>query len=154
MQDIFDATVTDELIERIKQLTSDSERRWGKMSVDQMLAHSCKPFDTIYDPEYARTHPKPNVVFRTLVRLLVKPIIVGEKPYKRGMRTAPEFIVEEDRDFSSEQARLIEYVRRVHDEGATAFDGRESHSFGPLTAREWSTLLYKHTDHHLVQFGV
>lgn len=90
MLDIFDPTANDALIGRIRLLTSDSERRWGKMTVDQMLAHCCKPFDTIFDPDYARNHPKPNVVFRTLLRLLVKPILVGEKPYKHGMRTAPE----------------------------------------------------------------
>ena len=33
-------------------------------------------------------------------------------------------------------------------------DGRESLSFGPLTAVEWNGLFSKHLDHHLQQFGV
>jgi len=138
----------------IERLTPDSERQWGKMTVAQMLAHNCIPFETVYDPAYAQEHPRPNFVLRAVLRLLVKPIVVGPKPYKRGMRTAPAFIIEGSRDFASEQARLTDYVRQVQDEGAPAFDGRESHSFGALTAGEWSTLFYKHTDHHLVQFGV
>ena len=53
-----------------------------------------------------------------------------------------------------EQARLVEYIARVQQEGAQAFDGRESNSFGALTTTEWNTLFYKHLDHHLTQFGV
>ena len=38
--------------------------------------------------------------------------------------------------------------------GETSIDGKESHSFGVLTAQEWSTMFIKHLDHHLSQFGV
>ena len=34
------------------------------------------------------------------------------------------------------------------------FDGKESHSFGPLNKTEWNNMFYKHADHHLTQFGV
>lgn len=124
------------------------------MTVDQMLAHCNVPFDTVYDPEYTRENPRPNALVRKLLRLVAKPIVVGEKPYKRNMRTAPSFIIEGERDFEAERDRLVAYVKRVQADGEAAFDAKESHSFGPLTAREWSTLFYKHTDHHLQQFGV
>ena len=39
-------------------------------------------------------------------------------------------------------------------EGAAAYEGKESASFGVLTAQEWSNQFYKHMDHHLTQFGV
>ena len=154
MPDIFDVAVTEGLVARIGRLTPDSESSWGKMTVAQMLAHCCVPFEPVFDPAYAQVHPRPNAVMRRVLRLLVKPTAVGQKPYKRNMRTAPEFIVEGARDFAAEQQRLIDFIQRVQGEGAPAFERRESHSFGPLTAREWSTLFYKHTDHHLVQFGV
>jgi hypothetical protein len=38
--------------------------------------------------------------------------------------------------------------------GADAFEGKESNSFGKLTASEWNIMMYKHLDHHLTQFGV
>ncbi|NNM32786.1 MAG: DUF1569 domain-containing protein [Gemmatimonadetes bacterium] len=152
--DFFEPEIADAMVARIGALTAETEPVWGQMSVAQMLAHCSRPFESVYDPEYAKAHPPPNFVVRTLLRLLVKPLVVGEKPYKRSMRTAPEFVIGEGRDFATEQQRLMAFVKRAQEEGEAAFEGRESHSFGPLTAREWSTLFHKHTDHHLTQFGV
>ena len=42
----------------------------------------------------------------------------------------------------------------VADDGEQNFEGRKSHSFGPLTTAEWNVMFYKHLDHHLTQFGV
>ncbi len=154
MPNIFERDVAEALVTRIERLTAGSEGRWGKMTVDQMLAHCSVPFDMVYDPEYEAENPRPNAVVRFLLRLLVKPTVVGPKPYKRNIRTAPAFVIEGGRDFAEEQRKLAEYVRRVQSDGASAFEGRESPSFGPLTAAEWSTLFHKHTDHHLQQFGV
>lgn len=154
MESLFDRAVADDLIARIERLSPDSERLWGTMTPAQMLAHSSKPFDSVYDPAYLRENPRPNALLRGILRLVAKPVVVGERPYKRNMRTAPSFLVNDDRNFEEERARLIGYVNRVHEDGVATFDGRASHSFGPLTAQEWSTLFYKHTDHHLQQFGV
>ena len=152
MDSLFDRRTADALVDRIGRLTPDSERQWGTMSVAQMLAHCSVPFDQVYAEEYP--HARPNRLVRALLRRLVKPTVVGPKPYKRNTRTAPAFVIDDERDFATEQARLSAYVRRAHGEGAAAFDGRDSHSFGPLTADEWSALFVKHTDHHLRQFGV
>ena len=154
MKNIFDQDTAADLSARIQRLSPDSERLWGKMTVGQMLAHCSVPFETVYDPEYTEANPRPNAFVRAILRLVAKPIVVGEKPYKRNMRTAPSFIVEDERDLEAERERLVAFVKRTQADGEAAFEGRESHSFGPLTAREWSTLFYKHTDHHLQQFGV
>jgi hypothetical protein len=37
--------------------------------------------------------------------------------------------------------------------GEVHFEQKESHSFGKLTAEEWSNYFYYHLDHHLTQFG-
>ena len=39
MESLFDETVTQEIIERINKLSPDSQRKWGKMNVSQMIAH-------------------------------------------------------------------------------------------------------------------
>ena len=39
MKNVFDPAVTAELIHRIEHLNPQSPALWGKMSVDQMLAH-------------------------------------------------------------------------------------------------------------------
>jgi hypothetical protein len=154
MPNIFERADADVFIARINRLSTATPAQWGKMNVAQMLAHCSRPWDTVFDPAYARAHPKPNAVVRWLLRQFLKPIVVGPKPYARNSRTAPEFIVSDARDLEVERRRIIDYINRTQSLGAAHFEGKESHSFGPLTAAEWSMLFGKHLDHHLVQFGV
>ena len=39
MKSLFDAALITNLKQRIESLQADSQRQWGKMSVDQMIAH-------------------------------------------------------------------------------------------------------------------
>jgi len=39
MKDVFDKTVSEEIIGRINLLNPNSKPKWGKMTVGQMLAH-------------------------------------------------------------------------------------------------------------------
>ncbi|MDX2003358.1 MAG: DUF1569 domain-containing protein [Chitinophagales bacterium] len=150
LPNIFDLHVTEALLERVNGLQPDTQPLWGKMDVAQMLAHCCVTYEMIYDA----IHPKPNLLMRFILKTLVKPKVVSEKPYTHSMNTAPAFLITNTRDFETEKARLITYIRKTQSLGAEAFDGRESLSFGVLTKQEWSNMLYKHLNHHLSQFGV
>jgi Protein of unknown function (DUF1569) len=150
MPSAFDPAVVSELERRIARLTPTTPRQWGKMSVDQMLAHC----NVAYDMTYTDIHPKPGAIRRLLLSTFVKQIVVGPKPYKHNSPTAPQFRMVGPKDFARERDKLVAYVRRVQQDGASHFEGRESPSFGPLTSAEWSVLFYKHLDHHLAQFGV
>ena len=88
-----------------------------------------------------------------ILKIIIKPIVTNEKPYKKSSQTAPAFIITDERVFNDEKARLIDYINKVQSEGAAAFEGRESLSFGPLTSIGWNNLFYKHLNHHLSQFG-
>jgi hypothetical protein len=150
MKNIFDQAVTDELTARIEALNSDSQPLWGKMSVDQMLAHC----SVAYEMAYTDKHPKPNGLMRFLLKTFVKSGVVNEKPYPKNARTAPVFIISDKRDFEKEKSRLIGYLQKTQELGSEYFEGKESPSFGAMTAQEWNNLFYKHLDHHLKQFGV
>lgn len=150
MQNIFDPSTTSELIARIQSLKPDSQPLWGKMSVDQMLAHC----SVAYEMAYTDKHPKPNALMRFLLKTFVKSGVVNEKPYPKNARTAPVFIIADRRDFEKEKNQLIDYLKKTQELGAQHFEGKESPSFGPMTAQEWNNLFYKHLDHHLTQFGV
>lgn len=91
---------------------------------------------------------------RFLLKRFLKPIVVGPKPYKRNSRTAPEFIVADERVLNTERERLVAYINTVRALGAAHHDGRENRSFGVLTTTEWNNLYAKHLEHHLQQFGV
>jgi hypothetical protein len=150
MKDIFNQTTTTGLIERINNLNSKSPSKWGKMSVDKMLAHC----NVTYEMAYENIHKKPNLFIRFLLRIFVKKFVVNEIPYKKNIQTAPEFIIKDSKKFDIEKNRLIEYLIKTEQLGATYFEDKKSHSFGKLTAKEWNNLFYKHLDHHLTQFGV
>ncbi len=150
MKNIFDSKDVAETIERINQLTPTTKGLWGKMSVDQMLAHC----NVAYEMTYEDKHPKPNIFMKFIIKMFAKNAVVGPKPYPKNSRTAPQFVMTSEKDFEAEKQRLIDYLNKTQALGAAHFDGKESHSFGPLTKDEWNVMFYKHLDHHLTQFGV
>lgn len=150
MLNIFDLNETNQVIQRISNLKQDASPLWGKMSADKMLAHCNVTYDLAFDD----TIPKPKGLKKFLLKLFVKPMVVGEKPYKRNSRTAPEFLIIDDRNFELEKVKLINNLLKTIDLGEDYFNNRESNSLGKLTISEWNNMFYKHLDHHLSQFGV
>ncbi|MCF8284965.1 MAG: DUF1569 domain-containing protein [Sphingobacteriales bacterium] len=149
LPNIFSKEVADEIISRINTLTPNTPAVWGKMNVAQMLAHC----NVTYEMLYTDKHKKPSGFLKFILKIIIKPIVTNEKPYKKSSQTAPAFIITDERVFNDEKARLIDYINKVQSEGAAAFEGRESLSFGPLTSIGWNNLFYKHLNHHLSQFG-
>ena len=150
MKNIFDKTVTEEIINRIQKLTPQTQPVWGKMNVAQMLAHCSVTYEFIYEDK----HPAPKGFRKFLLKTFVKGIVVSEKPYKKNSPTAPAFLIVDERKFEEERTRLINFIRTTAEKGMAWFEGKESHSFGVLSGLEWNNMFYKHLDHHLSQFGV
>jgi hypothetical protein len=150
MKNIFDQKDTAEVIERINKLTPQTQPLWGRMSVGQMLAHC----NVTYEMMYENKHPKPGLVLGWILKAFVKKGVVNEKMYPKNSRTAPQFIITDQKNFDAEKVRLIAYIQKTQQLGAGYFEGKESNSFGKLTSSEWNNMCYKHLDHHLGQFGV
>lgn len=146
--DIFDPAVTRSLCDRICQLDPRSAPLWGRMDGAQMLAHCGTPYAQLR----GEVDGGPLLV-RWLGRLLFKGTVIGERPFRRNLPTARVFVVADPRDFERERERLLAAIQALHGEGRAAFEGRVHPAFGPLSARQWSNLLWKHLDHHLRQFG-
>lgn len=85
---------------------------------------------------------------------MVKNKVVNETLYLRNNKTAPQFIIKDIRDFEVEKERLISYLHKTQALGEEVFEGKESHSFGKLSSKEWNNMFSKHLEHHLSQFGV
>ncbi|MHB0756467.1 DUF1569 domain-containing protein [Polaribacter sp. M15] len=150
MKNIFTKEVTQQVINRIEKLTPKTQANWGKMSVAQMLAHCCVTYEMVY----TNKHPKPNTFVKFMLKAFVKKAVVGTKPYPKNSRTAPQFLIVDEKEFETEKKRLIEFINKTQQLGEKEFEGKASPSFGNLTAKEWNNLFYKHLDHHLQQFGV
>lgn len=150
MKNIFSKGDCDEFINRISKLEPNSKALWGKMNVSQMLAHCNVSYEMIYDT----IHPKPNVFMKFILKSLIKNKVVSDVPYSHNSKTAPQFLIKDNRNLDIEKVRLITYINKTLGLGEKEFEDKESHSFGKLTSKEWNNMLSKHLEHHLNQFGV
>ena len=82
----------------------------------------------------------------------IKHLILHVAPFPKGAPTAPELLVPDARPEDDIRSELVSLVERI---GAGPRDGHGPvHPlFGRLSFREWGVATYKHTDHHLRQFG-
>ena len=151
MENVFDPKDAQNYINRINNLVEDTHGLWGRMTVDQMLAHCCITYEMVYEPE---KHKKPGSIAKFILKQFVKPKVVSEKAYSRDSPTAPQFLITSRRNFHDEKKRLIGFIQKTQQLGADAFEGKESFNFGKLTSIEWNNMMAKHLDHHLSQFGV
>lgn len=149
MKSVFETSDVQELIERINKLTPSTSALWGKMNVAQMLAHCNVPYEFVY----TNKHPKPNFLMKLIMRLIVKKIVTGFKPYKKNVKTAPAFIIADKKEFETEKELLINNIKKTLLLGKNHFEGLESINFGVMTSQEWSNMFYNHLQHHLSQFG-
>ena len=147
---IFELSITNQLINRINQLNQSTQTKWGKMNVAQMLAHC----NVTYEMVYENKHKPPGAFLKLILKAFVKKSVVNDVPYKKNSSTAPAFLIADERNFLTEKERLINYLNKTQQLGATHFEGKESISFGILNSKEWNNMFYKHLDHHLQQFGV
>ncbi len=149
LPNLFTTEVSNQIIQRVHSLKPSSQALWGKMNVAQMLAHCNVTYEMIYDTK----HPAPKGFMKLMLKWFVKPIVVNEKPYPKNSRTAPAFIIVDERIFEIEKSRLIEYITKTTQLGESYFESKESLSFGKLSKDEWNNMFYKHLNHHLSQFG-
>ena len=145
---IFDSSTNDILIRRIDALTPQHQRLWGTMTVAHVLKHLAVPYNDLISNKVRQ--PK----MRLLGRLIFKPIMTGEKPFRKNSPTAKQFIISDEPDFEQVKKELKEKMLEIHGRGPDFFEGKEHFFLGRLKSREWSNMLYKHLDHHLRQFGV
>jgi hypothetical protein len=149
MKTIFDKAAYSEIIERLDNLTKDSQAKWGKMNVNQMLVHCQKPIRLAFGEETV----KPPGFFMKLMVKFFKPTLYNDKPWKQGLPTAKEFMINEENDFKHAKLDLKELVTRVHN-NENFFKPSKNHPiFGKMEYWMWGQSIYKHLDHHLNQFG-
>lgn len=105
MNNIFEITYTDEIIERIENLNVNSHPKWGKMDVSQMLAH-CSSFQDI---AMGYSLP-PRGWLGVLVGRFAKPIFYNDKPLAHNMSTIPSILVTSEKDFEIEREKLKQLI--------------------------------------------
>lgn len=143
---LHDADYRADIQWRLKSLRPDAERRWGRMSVAQMLWHVNEAMEGALGRITADAMKVP------LPRPMLK-FLVLNLPWGKGAPTLKRWIPQHDSyDFASERDRCCRLVDEI---AARRIDDAwpDSPTLGRMTGKEVSRLHAKHLNHHLTQFG-
>ena len=135
-----------EILQRLGTLRLDSKRRWGKMTVDQMLWHVNDAM-ALSLGELTVPHEK-----IPIPRGLLK-FIVLNLPWARSGPTHSAFIARKNYDFEAERSRCLRLIEKMSSANLNSA-WPEHPAFGSMTGTQVSRLHAKHLNHHLTQFGV
>jgi hypothetical protein len=150
VKNLFEAATMEEIKERMSWLAPDSKRQWGKMNPAQALAHCCGGMEMAVGDIVP-----PRMLLGRIIGRMVKPLALGnDEPMRRNSPTAKDLVVQDERDLGTERERLYGLIDRFAAAGPVGCTTHPHSFFGRLTPDEWATLMYKHLDHHLRQFGV
>jgi hypothetical protein len=81
-----------------------------------------------------------------------KHLILHVVPFPKGAPTAPELLVQDAEALDATRSELVSLLERIGAERREGY-GPVHPLLGRLSFREWGVATYKHTDHHLRQFG-
>lgn len=136
------------ICDRINSVTSASVPAWGRMDAAAMLNHlKQSALMALGELPVACKNKRLFQVFP------IKHLILYVVPFPKGAPTAPELLISDATSVDTLRSELVSLIERI---GTGPRDGYgPAHPlFGRLSLREWGVATYKHTDHHLRQFGV
>lgn len=149
MKNLYQHSDYQEIISRLENLKFTSERKWGKMTVSQMLVHCQKPMEVAAQ----KLVVKRNLISLLFGKMMKNKLIVKGLDFDKNLPTAKEFIVAADCDFEIERTKLLNMIHAFYNSGPSAIKTNTHPFFGKMSPSEWGLLFYKHLDHHLLQFG-
>jgi hypothetical protein len=136
------------ICQRIDSVTSASAPRWGRMDAKAMLTHLRDSARMALGELPVASKSK-----RAFQVFPLKHLILHLVPFPKGAPTAPELLVPDTASVDAIRTELVSLVERIGAGPREGF-GPVHPLFGRLSFREWGVATYKHTDHHLRQFGV
>jgi hypothetical protein len=144
---LWDPRVQDDVTARLTRLTPEAQPAWGRMTCPEMVVHITDVF-RLYAGDLAAVPRLSPLRYAPL-----KHAVVYLLPMPRNVATAPEVIGRTPDDWVAEMDRLRAALTHfVSQRTRSAWPAHPI--FGRLSCRAYGVLAYKHTDHHLRQFGV
>jgi hypothetical protein len=142
---LHDPVVRNAIETRLAKISADSPRKWGQMSVDQMLWHVNQFLAASIGEGTLQVQkgPLPAAIMKFFVLYM---------PWPRGAPTNRSAVARAEHDLEAERARcrelIAKFVSRPVDSPWPA-----DPSFGPVSGTFASKLQAKHLDHHFRQFS-
>ena len=149
MSTLADPDAGSSCCERIARIAPGTPPKWGRMNAHQMICHLKDSFRVATGEKYAS--PATNLFQRSVVKWIALHTRVR---WPRGTPTRPE--VEQGRggtppgNWEYDRLELIAQLREFADR--TTFGVHPI--FGNMSRSDWMVWAWRHTDHHLRQFGV
>jgi Protein of unknown function (DUF1569) len=148
MKTLLDASSLEDISKRLEQLTPETQGRWGKMDVAQMMAHLSNGLElTLGDKKPPRSW------IGRIIGGFVKASAFNDSPFPHNSPTDNSLRVTEPKNFLAEKTRVKALLNRFKEGGLSGITTHPHPFFGFLTPEEWSKLQYKHFNYHLEQFG-
>ncbi|WP_413534135.1 DUF1569 domain-containing protein [Empedobacter brevis] len=149
MNNLYNWTDVEDILNRIEKLNPKAQRQWGKMTVNQMLAHLNISLETPLGLNF----PKRAFLGRVIGGIIIHKQL-ADKPLPKNSPTDLSYKIFDNPDFEKEKIKTIELVKTFYQNGAGKCSTHPHSFFGKLTPEQWAVLQWKHFDHHLRQFGV
>ncbi len=150
MKNLFDASCSEEIRQRLQHMRPDSARQWGKMTPAQVLAHCSAGVGMAA----GQIRPPRALIGRILGPAVKRVAFRDDAPFRRNSPTVKELVMTGEPDFEAERVKLSGLIEHFCEAGPSGCTAHPHAFFGALTPDEWAILMYKHLDHHLRQFGV
>jgi hypothetical protein len=156
MKSVADRTALRQLVERLNALEPDTPRKWGTLSAGEMLCHLGDATSSVLKRGASESAgPSPTAPQRHPILKWIA--LRSPLPWPHGLTTPaavdPHVGGTKAGDFAADRERAIAGLRAVA--AAPASSLAASHgAFGSMTIHDWHRWAYRHTDHHLRQFGV
>lgn len=152
MRTVADPNVVRSLIERLQGLHPDDQRRWGTLTPHEMVCHLGDANDMVLRTR-PRTEPVP-IRRRPIIKWLA---LWSPIPWPRGWPTNPMLNPKaggtRPSAFASDLARAVAGLEGIASARQDALEPAHG-VFGVMSLSDWQRWAYKHTDHHLRQFGL
>ena len=148
MKTVFDLQCREELIQRINSLTSDKIAQWGKMNVFQMLVHSAKCEEMLL----GELKIKRVFIGKLIGKMVLNKSLKDESPFGKNSPTSP-YLKTTVKSGDLEKLKK-EWIGKIEQYGNQNEAGITHPFFGPMNKEQIGRFSYKHSDHHLRQFGL
>ena len=147
MKSVWNPADYRELHTRLDHLKPEALPRWGQFTAPQMVCHLADALKMASGTLPVRTRKMP-IRYPPL-----KQLIIYWLPFPKSAPTAPELLSRRATEWHGEMQELKQELERFTQRGPSG-PFVPHPAFGKLTPRAWGVLVYRHTDHHLKQFGV
>lgn len=151
MKTLANAEDRREILNRLRAIGPASQRRWGKMTVAEMICHMNDALRITMSDRPAK--PVSNWFTRTGFKWLALNMPMH---WPHGVSTVPECEAgkggTQPAGMESDLNELRQHLDRFSSQPRD-FDFQPHPIFGQMTEKEWMRWGYLHIDHHLRQFG-